>query len=180
MLFTQLILIKYSLRRLYHLRLDSFNPYSECLKQNRGHVPWPGTLQIKYLKSFRNLHIYFYIKIPIKISCDHIHTLQTQFFGNYQTDKVVERYNVHYGRISLLVINPRALRKSLPLDEHILQSHFSHYASLQYPFKFYRFNMRRCMNDKSKHFLFVKESNSTWIVYFLFGRSSLRWYSSTE
>ncbi|KAK9949730.1 hypothetical protein M0R45_005247 [Rubus argutus] len=48
---------------------------------------------------------------------DHIHKLQSQFFGNYQIDKVVERNSIHYERC-LIVVDSRAFVRSLaPLGE---------------------------------------------------------------
>ncbi|KAK9903177.1 hypothetical protein M0R45_001188 [Rubus argutus] len=49
---------------------------------------------------------------PHRDMYDHIHKLHIQFFGNYQTDKVVERYSIHYERC-LIVVDSRAFVRSL-------------------------------------------------------------------
>jgi len=49
---------------------------------------------------------------PHKDMYDHIHKLHIQFFGNYQTDKVVERSSIHYERC-LIVVHSRAFLRSL-------------------------------------------------------------------
>ena len=49
---------------------------------------------------------------PHRDMYDHIHKLQSQFFGNYQIDKVVERSSIHYERC-LIVVHSRAFLRSL-------------------------------------------------------------------
>ncbi|KAK9910991.1 hypothetical protein M0R45_034921 [Rubus argutus] len=51
---------------------------------------------------------------PHKDMYDHIHKLHSQFFGNYQTDKIVERSSIHYERC-LIVVDSGAFVRSLAL-----------------------------------------------------------------
>ena len=80
---------------------------------NWEHVQGFGNIWFNQCKSFGNFHIYFCIKIPIKIRSYYVHQLHTQFFGNYQIDKVAKSNHIHNGWISFVIVDPRALWEAL-------------------------------------------------------------------
>ena len=60
-LFTYPSFSKYSLRRLYHMCLDCFNPYKGSLKLDWVHATRLCTICFRQFKSFRDFHVYIII-----------------------------------------------------------------------------------------------------------------------
>ena len=145
---------KYSLRRLYHMRLDCFNSYKNCCNL----IEYMLRDFVQFALGNLNPSRIMYISLSMDSYKYVVITSMRRISSPSETAKLIKKQNViaHDGRVCFLVVNTRSLQETL-----CYQSHFISYDliiliafSYKYPFLPNRLYIFRCLDYKSKNFSF--------------------------